>query len=143
MAPFESVGRNLQTRLQRCQKLADLLRADQAGARFAALAAQIEQQLQDYAALSASLEDGRRHREALRADIDRVIARSRSELFFSEHLLRDHTFSSEDLREESRLCREEARASGDGEERRGFARSAFDLAMLAEAVERSPTRSEN
>lgn len=120
----------------RCQKLADLLRADQAGARFAALAIEIERQLGKYSELAEIVARRRRHCASVRAEIDGVIARSRSALFFSKHLLRGHPFSPEDLREEATVCREEALACRDSEERRDFARRALDLAMLAEAVAR-------
>ena len=51
--------------------------------------------------------------------------------------LRDYPFVPADLREESRLCREEAVDCRRIEERRGFAHRALDLALVAEAIGRS------
>lgn len=138
MTSPDTVWHDLQPRLLRLQKLADLIRTDDAGPQAAVLADQIEQQLQTYRDLYATLEDVRRHRLAVHAEVGRVIARSRAGLFFAKYMLRDHPHSADDLREESRLCQEEARTCDDGREQRGFASHAFDLAQLAEAVERVP-----
>jgi hypothetical protein len=83
------------------------------------------------------LQETRQHRARLRAEVAVVIGHSHAALFFTKELLRDHPYSSDQLREESRLCHAEAHAADDGETRREFARHASDLAMLGKAVARS------
>jgi len=139
MALVEDSLSGLKRSIERCERLADLLRRDGAGARFAAIASELEQQMENYKELAVTLANGANHHKALAEELDRIIARSRSSLFFARHLLRDHPFSSDDLREESQLCREEA-LDATHDEQRGFATRALDLAMLAEAVARSSAR---
>ena len=121
----------------RYRKWAELLRTDRGGARLAALAVEMEEAGQRLRELATAAEQKRRYRDALRREILDLIARAHSELAYARHLSRDHSYSAEDLREESRLCREEARSAEDGAVRRDFAGKAFELAMIGEAVERS------
>lgn len=135
MAPLDAKRRDWEDRIARCRRLADLLRGDTMGARLAALAQEIEEQLRKHGDLLAVAAERRRHRRAMLAEIDGVLARARTELSLSRLKL-DRAYSADDLREEARLCRDEAMASDDVETRRAFAGHAFELAMMGEAVQR-------
>jgi hypothetical protein len=136
MTPPIEIARDWHARLARCRQWADLLRADPAGGRLAALAHDIEQRLERLGEIKYALQETREHRARLRAEVAVVIGQSRAALFFTKELLRNHPYSSDQLREESRLCQAEAHAAHDGETRRDFARCASDFAMLGEAVSR-------
>lgn len=58
-------------------------------------------------------------------------------MFFSEHMLRPFDFQAGDLREASRLCREEAKSAEEIETRQALASRALGLAALGEQVERA------
>lgn len=125
--------RDWQERIARCRELADLMRGDTAGARLAALAREIEQQLQTWSELRAVADEQRRHRRAMLAEIDVMVIRTRLELSLSR-LRAKEANGSEQLREEARLCREEALAGDDMAMRRSFAGRAFELSMMGEAL---------
>jgi hypothetical protein len=137
MAPLEDASRDWRDRMLRVRRLADLLRADPAAGRLVALAQEIEQGLLRLSETAAIAQETRRHSAVIRAEMAGIVARSRSELFFAKHFLRNHRYSADDLREESRLCREEASASEEGEARQELAASAFQLAMMGEAISRA------
>ena len=125
--------RNWQERIARCRELADLMRGDTAGARLAALAREIEQQLQTWSELRAVADEQRRHRRAMLAEIDVMVVRTRLELSLSR-LRAKEANGAEQFREEARLCREEALAGDDRAMRRSFAGRAFELSMMGEAL---------
>jgi hypothetical protein len=130
-------SRRLRSRMERCRRLADLLQYDEAGTRLAALAVEIEQQLQRHGELAVIVNQWERDSAEIIAEIDRMVALSRSALLTTKIALRNYRFTPDDLREESRLCREEAVACKQADAQRGFARRALDLAYVAEAISRS------
>lgn len=137
MAPLDDTSRDWRERMVRVRRLADLLRAGPAGGRLAALAQEIEQGMLRLGDTAAIARDTCRHCAAIRTEIAGLVARSRSELFFAKHFLREHRYSADDLREESQLCREEALASADVEVRQELAGDAFQLAMMGETISRT------
>jgi hypothetical protein len=126
MSAFDETQDDRAERLQRFRKLSALLGEDKRAAPLGALALEMARRLIERSALRAGHEELMRLRQVMLAELDVVIAWTRS------HVLRPPGFSAEDLREESRLCREEAGAALDSAMRRSFASRAFDLAMLAE-----------
>ena len=126
MSPFDEKPDDLQERIARFRKFSLLMGEDEATVPLRALALEMERHLLERRELRAQRHELMRLREVLLAEIDVVLAWSRS------HSLRAPSFSSDDLREESRLCREEARAALDLATRRAFATRALDFAMLGE-----------
>jgi hypothetical protein len=124
----------LKIRLVRYQELAELLATNPASTRFPAVVSKIQQQQNFLDGLRLTREACTRSRKAMSEEMNAIIAESRSALFASKLNARGHPFGAEDLREESRLCLEEARGCVDHQERLQFARHAFDLAQLGEAV---------
>jgi len=131
MAPFDAPGLQL-----RCERWSALLREDGAAEPLHALLGDMEQNSGKLRELAAQRKALLRYHIQLVAEIEKVIGRARAEMFSAKHLLRPMSFSAEDLREESRLCRDEAAATADIEMRRKIAALALDFAMLGEAATR-------
>jgi hypothetical protein len=123
--------------MERYRKLGELLSTDPAGARLAAIAAEIEQELVKHREQALALDLWQSHSREIIAEMNSVVARSRATLASARMSLGDHPFSAEDLREESRLCREEAIASERPEDQKDYATCALRLAFSAEAISRN------
>lgn len=113
-----------------------MLREDRAAEPLRALLGDMEQNGGKRRELAAQRKALLRYHIRLVAEIEKVLARARAEMFSAKHLLRPMSFSAVDLREESRLCRDEAAATADTEMRRKIAALALDFAMLGEAATR-------
>jgi hypothetical protein len=116
--------------------MAELLGRGDGAPRLRALAAELERQIENRAALRDAAETSRRHRAAMLAEMKDVCDQIRAELSRARRLLQPMRFSGDDLREESRLCREEAAVSGRTEMGRALASRAAELAMFGEHVDR-------
>ncbi len=136
MAPFDIRLREWEGRINRCRELADRLRGDDGANRLAALAAELEQRMRAVRAETLMISQQMRFRAAILAEINLVVARTRTELLLSRAERATFRFTADDLREEARVCREEAEACEDITSRQTFAARAFDLAQVGEAVER-------
>jgi hypothetical protein len=130
MSPLDEKQDDWQQRVARFRRFAALLGEDEATAPLRALAREMERRLLERYALGARYEELKRIGDVLIAEIDVVFAWARSSL------VRAPGFTAADLREESRLCREEASAALDETTRRAFAKRALDLAMLGEEITR-------
>jgi len=130
MSPLDEKQDDWQQRIARFRRFAALLGEDEAMAPLRSLAREMERRLMERYALGARYEELKRIGDVLIAEIDVVFAWARSSL------VRAPGFTAEDLREESRLCREEADAALDAATRRAFAKRALDLAMLGEEITR-------
>lgn len=130
MCPLDEKLDSWEERLARYRKLSALLGEDEATAPLRALAVEVGRRLFKRFELKHTYEDLSCLRDVLIAEIDLVL------LWTRNHLLRPPRFSPEDMREASRLCREEAQAALDTVTRRAFAARALDLAMLAEQLAR-------
>ena len=140
MSPLDETRRDWQNREERCRKLSDAMRGDTTGARLAALAHEIDQQVQDWNELVSVAEQRQRHCRAILAEIDVLLDRTRLELSFSR-LRPNQAYSADNLRVVALLCHDEALAGQDTETRRAFAGRASELAMMSEAIirkEREP-----
>ncbi len=136
MPPLDDRVQDWRQRAARYRRISDLLGEDGADARVRVLAREIEQQLENFRHLRAAAEEHKARNAVLLAEIDTFLARAQGAMFFANHLLRPLRFSADDLREESRICREEAQACEDMTVRRALASRALALAMLGEKVAR-------
>jgi hypothetical protein len=127
MSPFDEKLDDWQERIARFRRFTALLGENEAMAPLRALAQAMEQNLLKRRALSARSDELMALRDVMMAEIDIVLACARN-----RRLQPAPGFSPADLREESRLCREEASAALDVATQRAFARRALDLAMLGE-----------
>jgi hypothetical protein len=130
MSPFDEKLDDWQPRLARYRRFSALLGEDETMAPLHALAREMEQHLTKRLELQATYKELKRVQDFLIAEIDVVLACVRS------HRVCPSGFSAADFREESRLCREEARAAADAATRRSFASRAVDFAMLGEQIAR-------
>ena len=137
MSPPRDAFEDWQQRCERFRRLSTLLGEDEATAPLHALALGMQQSLDDWREIRATRQQLRRWRSGLLGEMDTVLVRSRGAMFFSKHMLRPFSYSAADLREESRLCREEAQTADDVETRRALAAKALGLAYLGEEVERT------
>lgn len=126
MSPLDEQQDEWAERVQRYRKLSELLGEDATTAPLRALALEMERNLRLRTELRARHEQLKHLHDVLIAEIDVALTCARS------RLLRAPRFSAASLREESRLCREEANAALATAVRRAFASRALDLAMLAE-----------
>ena len=140
MSPLDDQTQRLQERAARYRRMSALLGEDEATGRLRVLAREIDRQV---AALRQGQELIRRAQEAraasyqltrynavLHAEIDSVLARIRG------NPRQGHRFRDEDVKEESRLCVEEAEAAADRAMRQSLASQALTLAQLAEQMKR-------
>jgi hypothetical protein len=137
MPPFDDQTHGLRHRALRYRELARLSQDGEMGGRLRALAAELERQIERSAELSANAIETRRRTAMLLAQLDAVLGLVRQALFSTSRQLCASRFSAEDLREESRLCREEAVAVADVEARRALAGRALDFAMIGEQLARN------
>jgi hypothetical protein len=136
MSPFDSKLADWEESVARYRKFSALLGEDEKTAPLRRLASEMERHLLERRDLRAGHAELTRLRHVLLAEIDMVLAWTRS------HLLRPPGLSAENLRQASRLCREEARAAEDMATRRAFAARALDFAMLGEQLTRRSDTSE-
>lgn len=137
MSPFDPEGHH---RWQsRCERWSALLREDGQAAPLHALALDLKQNWEQRRELMAQAEALKCYRATLLAQIDRILTQIQAEMALAKQRQHPLSFSAEDMREESRLCREEAAATADMEMRRAIASRAVALAMLGEAAERLRT----
>lgn len=130
MSPFDPKTYDWQHRAARFQRFSALLGEDKATAPLRALAREMEQHRERLRDLMATGDDLLRYNAVLLAEIDVVLACIRG------NLLRAPGFRAADLKEESRLCLEEARAAQDEATRHSFASRAFELAQAGEQIGR-------
>ncbi len=140
MSPFDDQSRDWQQRAARYRKMSTLLGEDETAVRLRALALEMEEQRKRSGQLRASAEELRACNAVLLAKIDAFLARARAAVSAAKLASRTPPFSAEDVREESRLCREEGMATEDMEIRRPLAWRALALAMLAEQIAREDDR---
>jgi hypothetical protein len=136
MSPFDGKGKAVDPRLARFRQLADLLRRNGASdTKMRGAIAEIDTLVQGtVAAMDARLHQTR----GMIAEVDAFLHTAKTGEFVAHH---PHRIAlADDLREESRLCLEEARASTDMEIRRAAAWRAVDLAMLGEQAARKPAK---
>lgn len=133
MPPYGDKARVWWERAARIRRLADLSRDEGTAQTLRALAAELTQKLHAHLEIAAAIADEKRRSEVLAAELDAMLMRARGGMFLARHSLAP-TYSAEDLREEARLCREEARAAGDLAVRRKLAARSTELAMLAEEI---------
>jgi hypothetical protein len=132
MSPFDDKRDERQQSVERFRRFSTLLGDGEATAPLRDLALEMERHLLQ-GPVRTEHDELKRLREVLLAEIDVIIAWSKS------RMLRSPGFSAAGLREESRVCLEEAKAARDTATRRAFARRALDLAMLAEHATRRTT----
>ena len=135
MPPFEAT-QGSGGRATRYRELADLAGEDRMAVRLRGLAEELQRQQERYAELHVASQQTRRRTALLLSELDEFLKGVRTELASARRMLRPCSYSAEDLREESRLCREEARAALDLEGRRALAARALDFAMLGEQAAR-------
>jgi hypothetical protein len=136
MSPLEQRLQQWEARLSRCRELADRLRGDDGGDRLAVVAVEIQQQMREIAEGTLTVAHEMRRSAAMLAEMNQVITRTRHALLLSREHRIAFRFGADDLREEARVCREEAEASDDISSRQTFAARAFELAQLGEAIHR-------
>ncbi len=136
MARFEGPLRDWQQRAERFRQWAALLGKYDNQSRLHALALEMEQNVAKLREMTAAREELMRQRSVLLDEIDTLLARANVGMFYSRHLLRPYRFSAADLREGSRLCREEAMSTEDPAMRRSFTSRAFRLNQLGELTEK-------
>src|SRR6266853_159699 len=111
-----------------------LLGEDETAGRLHTLALEMEQRLNTFRENRTVAQERLLDNAILLAQIDTFLARARGAMFFASQLRRPLGFNTDDLREESRLCREEARDSEDAATRRAFASRALALAGIGEKI---------
>lgn len=135
MAPTHA--RDVQERATRFRRFSVLFGEDQFTSPLRALAVRLEQQLEQ-----AAFDSGA-HASYIRVlvvEIDTFLARAKAALDFAKYRLRPASCTADDVREASRLCRDEA-LMANAEEKRSLALRALELAQLAEKMERDFGRS--
>lgn len=125
-----------QRRVERFRRWSTLLGEDDTMAPLRTLVLQMEQQRDRLQKIDAAREELMRHRSVLLGEIDTLLERARGNLLSARARLLPSRFDPEDIREESRLCREEARSAEELATRRSFASRSLELAMLGEKVAR-------
>jgi hypothetical protein len=139
MAPLDEKSYDWQQRAARCRRLSNLLGADETAGRLHSLALAMEQRLNTFRQTRAVTQERMLDNAILLAQIDTFLARARGAMFFASQLLRPLRLKPDDLREESRLCREEAEEAEDAAARRAFAARALALAVLGEEIDMERT----
>jgi len=134
MSPLDDKLRDWQQRATRYRQLSALLGEDETAGRLHTLALEMEQRLHTFGRAAATAEERMLDNAILLAQVDTFLARARGAMFFASHLLRPLGLSADDLREESRLCREEAEDSENAATRRAFASRALALAVIGEKI---------
>lgn len=142
MAPFDTRLREWESRITRCRELADRLRGDEGANRLLAIATELDHRMRAIARETLTISQEMRFRAAMLAEINLIVARTRTELLLSRAHRSTFRFTADDLREEARVCREEAEACEDITSRQTFAARAFDLAQMGEAIERQQRKPE-
>lgn len=133
MSPFDPTTDGWEQRARRYHRLSVLLREDKPTGPLRGLALEVErhvQRLQEMEDVRAARDSLMRYNAVLVAEIDAVLARIRGNPVPAPH------YNAADVREESRLCVEEARAAADDAVRRSLSSRAFELAQRAEQMER-------
>ena len=141
MAPLDEKLRDWQQRTARYRQLSMLLGEDETAGRLHTLALEMEQRLNTFRETRTVAQERLLDNAILLAQIDTFLARARGAMFFASQLLRPLRLKPEDLREESRLCREEARESEDIATRRALATRALALAVIGEKIDLEHTGS--
>ncbi len=134
MSPLDNKLRDWHQRATRYRQLSALLGEDETARRLHTLALEMEHRLHAFGRAAATAEERMLDNAILLARIDTFLARARGAMFFASQLLRPLGLNTDDLREESRLCREEARDSEDAATRRAFASRALALAVIGEKI---------
>jgi hypothetical protein len=137
VSPFDAKVQDWRERASRYGRLSSLLGEDKSTAPLRALTSEMQQQLERLCDLTDTADHLMRYSAVLTAELDFVLARGRA------NRLRAPGSSTEDLREESRLCLEEAKAAVDDALRGDLASRAFALAQFAEAIDRGETSPED
>ncbi len=117
MSPLDNKLRDWHQRATRYRQLSALLGEDETARRLHTLALEMEHRLHAFGRAAATAEERMLDNAILLAQIDTFLARARGAMFFASQLRRPLGLNTDDLREESRLCREEAQDSevrGDG-----------------------------
>lgn len=131
MAPRDEQHRTRQEQAARFRRFAVLLGAEQATSPLQAIADRL-----DGGPQPASVDDApASYVRALVAEIDDFLARAKTTLELVKYRLHPAPFGAGEIREMSRLCREEARRAEEAE-KRALALRALELAQLAERLER-------
>ncbi|HLG86053.1 MAG TPA: hypothetical protein VKZ79_02540 [Alphaproteobacteria bacterium] len=120
----------------RFRALARLLGDERGAGPLAELARGIDEQARSLEALRAGVIVQSLRTEVLLAELDVLRARARAILSEQRHRHGGVSFTIEDVREESRLCVEEAAAMHEIAEKKLVTEQAFALAQLAEEISR-------
>ena len=139
MSPFDDRHLDWKRRAERYRQWSRLLDQHDEGLPLRRLALELEQSAETRRALTASHDEMMRQRAVLWEEIDRLVARVRGAWLYSAYYLEPYPFSADDLREEARLCQEEATATDDAETCRCFADCGTELAQFAELAGRHET----
>ena len=129
MSPFDASD-NWQARAARYQRLSTLLGEDKKTAPLHALALEMQEQVERAHELTARSDDLLRYTAVLLAELGAVVA------CINGKRLRTSRYSAADVREEARLCIEEAQTGVDDAMRRSLLGRAFELAQLGEQIDR-------
>ena len=132
ISPFDGKGHEPPARLTRLRALAELLARQTETERL--LQALLDQLRQSTHSQSDIEDETRRQRRVALAALDLFLAPMREPEYVTRHP--EPRMLARDLREASRLCLAEARATVDFDTRRALAARAFDLAMMGEAAAR-------
>lgn len=122
--------------VSRYRRLSALFAEDGACCPLLAVARGIETHLDNNETLTALNEELAAGTQVLLAEIDTLLMRARATRAEARALLSRPIHSSADMREEARLCAEEAQADESMDRKRSIAARAFSLAQFAEAAER-------
>ena len=125
---------SLRDRAARYRRVSSLLGGRTKDSRLTALAGEIEEWADQIERTMEKVQTKVAATHVLVAEIDACIGRTGQEAAFSK-MRRNGRYSADDLREEARLCAEEARAASDLAEKRTLAAKAADLADVAEKVD--------
>jgi hypothetical protein len=136
MKPLDDKFRDRQQRATRYRQLSALLGEDETAGRLRILALEMEQRLRTFGRAAAAAQVRMLDNAILLAQIDAFLARAPRAMFFASPRLRPLGLSADDLWEECRLCREEARESEDAATRQALASRALALAAIGEKISR-------
>ena len=127
-------------KVARYRSLSRLFQERDGSGPLAALARGIEEQIQNLDALKTDLHMHQLNRQVVMAELDSVLVRLRT---FADGGIAAHPnghFTVDDVREESRLCLEEAKAAEEIAQQRLLSAHAFEFARLAKQMSRPPER---
>src|SRR5689334_1069136 len=110
MSPLDQRMREWESRIVRCRQLADRLRGDDGAKRLVALAAELEHRMRAIAKERLTIAQEMGFRAAMLAEINLVVARTRTDLLLSRANGATFRFTADDLRDEAQMCGEEAEA---------------------------------